>query len=145
MGGWGFLACQICGFTAVLNFCHGLAVAYGSWWLHADSFETQIDEAQNQEQSLFNGMGAVASAMVVASLIGMVGLKLNTNVPRRIFLLVYFALLLVIMAVRFEVHFEAANYLKLPQMDLKIDLKIDLKMTGLDLLLWLPVLFHLQH
>ena len=99
MGGWGFLACQICGFTTCLNFCHGWAVAYGAWWLHADSsFEQKIEQAQNQEESLFNAMGIMASAMVVASLIGMLGLKINSTKPRKLLLIIYFLILLVIMA-----------------------------------------------
>jgi hypothetical protein len=124
MGGWSFLACQICGFTTCLNFCHGLAVvrwlchsvslpltplyrppdpslylqAYGAWWLHADSFEQKIEEAQNKEESLFNAMGIMASAMVVASLIGMLGLKINSAGPRKMLLIIYFLVLLVIMA-----------------------------------------------
>lgn len=98
MGGWGFLACQICGFTTFLNLGHGFAVAYGTWWLHADSnFEQKIDEAKSKEQSLFNAMGIMASAMILTSLIGMMGLKINTAKIRKFLLVIYFVLLLVLM------------------------------------------------
>jgi hypothetical protein len=97
MGGWSFLACQICGFTTMLNFCHGVGVAYGAWWLHADSFEQKIAEAQRKEESLFNAMGIMASSLIVTSLVGMLGLKINTAMPRKLFLVSYFFLLLVVM------------------------------------------------
>lgn len=97
MGGWSFLACQICGFTTALNFCHGFGVAYGAWWLHADSFEQKIAEAQQKEESLFNAMGIMASSLILTSLVGMIGLKINTAVPRKLMLISYFLLLLLVM------------------------------------------------
>ena len=54
----------VCGFTTMLNFCHGVGVAYGAWWLHADSFEQKIAE---ERVPLFIDPRAVARRAETAS------------------------------------------------------------------------------